>query len=192
MYYKGHGKVKVDIMLLFIANKGWTRSFVVGYWLFYFSSVNLTQMRKKRPLQVKDYLKLVCMLPYLPLPLLGTVNFVTVGGPAQKILPKKIHSGGRPKFSKHSKGQKTDRRWTKWGSFFNNSIIALPDGRHFDGNLQPHWWINFNVAWWSPFFVVVVAVCETLQKHSKTHYLGACVSQRQRWWQNHRACSAHP
>ncbi len=79
MYYKGHGEVKVDIMMLLIAFNCWTRSFALGYWLFYFSSVFFTRMRKKRPLQVKDYLKWVCMLPYLPLPLLGTVNFVTVG-----------------------------------------------------------------------------------------------------------------
>ncbi len=40
MYYKGHGEVKVDIiMLLLIANNCWTRSFALGYWLFYFSSV---------------------------------------------------------------------------------------------------------------------------------------------------------
>jgi hypothetical protein len=40
------------------------------------------------------------------------------GGPAQKILPKKIHSGGRPKFSKHSKGQKNRQTMNKERLFF--------------------------------------------------------------------------
>ncbi len=79
MYYKGHGEVKVDIMLLLIANICWTRSFALGYWLFYFSSVFLTQMRKKRLLQIKDYLKWVfCCLIY-PCPYWGQSIFVTVG-----------------------------------------------------------------------------------------------------------------
>ncbi len=34
MYYKGHGEVKVDIMLLLIANNCWITSFALGYWLF--------------------------------------------------------------------------------------------------------------------------------------------------------------
>jgi hypothetical protein len=63
---------------LLIANNCWTRSFALGYWLFYFSSV-FDSDEEKNPLQVKDCLKWVCMLPYLPLPLLGTVNFCDVG-----------------------------------------------------------------------------------------------------------------
>jgi hypothetical protein len=39
MFYKGHSEVKVDIMLLLVANNCWTRSLALGYWLFYFSSV---------------------------------------------------------------------------------------------------------------------------------------------------------
>ncbi len=39
MYYKGHGEVKVDVMLLLVAFNCWTRSFALGYWLFYFSRV---------------------------------------------------------------------------------------------------------------------------------------------------------
>ena len=77
MYYKGQGEVKVDIMLLLIANNCWTRSFALGYWLFYFSSV-FDSDEERKPLQEKDCLKWVCMLPYLPLPLLGTVIFLTV------------------------------------------------------------------------------------------------------------------
>ncbi len=39
MYQKRHGGEVNDIMLLFVANNCWTRSFTLGYWLFYFSSV---------------------------------------------------------------------------------------------------------------------------------------------------------
>ncbi len=78
MYYKGHGKVKVDIMLLLFANNCWTRSFALGYWLFYFSSV-FDSDEERKPLQVKDYLKWACMLPYLPLHYWGQSIFVTVG-----------------------------------------------------------------------------------------------------------------
>ncbi len=46
MYYKGHGEVKIHILLLLIANNCWTRSFALGYWLF-ISLVFLTQMRKE-------------------------------------------------------------------------------------------------------------------------------------------------
>jgi hypothetical protein len=78
MYYKGHGEVKVDIMLLFIANNCWTRSFALEYWLLYFSSV-FDSDEEKKPLQVKDCLKWVCMLPYLFLPYWGQSIFVIVG-----------------------------------------------------------------------------------------------------------------
>jgi hypothetical protein len=54
MYYKGHGEVKVDIMLLLIANNCWTRSFALGYWLFYFSSV-FDSDEERKPLQEKDF-----------------------------------------------------------------------------------------------------------------------------------------
>ncbi len=74
MYNKGHGEVKVDIMLLLIANNCWTRSFALGYWLFYFSSVFGLRWGKKT-FAWKRFLKWVCMLPYLPLPLLGTSIF---------------------------------------------------------------------------------------------------------------------
>ncbi len=75
MSYKGYGEVKVDIMLLIIANNCWTRSFAVGYWLYLISLVFLTQMRKKT-LQVKDCLKRVCMLPFCPWPYWGQSIFV--------------------------------------------------------------------------------------------------------------------
>ncbi len=60
-------------MLLLIANNCWTRSFALGYWLFYFSSV--FDSDEERKLAGKRFLKWVCMLLYLPLPLLGTVIF---------------------------------------------------------------------------------------------------------------------
>ncbi len=78
MYYKVCGEVKVDIMLLLIANNCWTRSFALGYWLFFYFSSVFDSDEQRKPLQEKDCLKWVCMLPYLPLPLLGTVNIVTV------------------------------------------------------------------------------------------------------------------
>jgi hypothetical protein len=78
MCFKGHGsQVKVHIMLLLVANNCWIRSFALGYWLFYFSSV-FDSDEERKSLQVKEWFKWVCMLPYLPLPLLGTVNDVTV------------------------------------------------------------------------------------------------------------------
>ena len=71
---KGMVKSRLTSCLLLIAKKCWTRSFALGYWLFYFSSV-FDSDEERTPLQVKDCLKWVCMLPYLPLSLLGTVNF---------------------------------------------------------------------------------------------------------------------
>ena len=78
MYYKGHGEVKVDIMLLLIANNCWTRSFALGYWLFYFSSV-FDSDEERKPLQEKDFSsEYVCCLIY-PCPYWGQSIFVTVG-----------------------------------------------------------------------------------------------------------------
>ncbi len=77
MYYKGHGEVKVDIFLLLIANNCWTRSFALGYWLYYFSS-GFDSDEERKPLQVKDCLKWVCMLLYYPCPYWGQSIFVTV------------------------------------------------------------------------------------------------------------------
>ncbi len=73
----GCGEVKVDIMLLLIANNCWTRSFALGYWLFYFSSV-LTQMRKENLCRKKIISsESVCCLIY-PCPYWGQSIFVTV------------------------------------------------------------------------------------------------------------------
>jgi hypothetical protein len=47
MYYKGHGEVIVDIMLLLIANNCLTRSSALGYLLSYFSSVFDSDEEKK-------------------------------------------------------------------------------------------------------------------------------------------------
>ena len=66
-------KSRLTSCLLFIANNCWTRSFALGYWLFYFSSV-FDSDEERKPLQEKDFSREgVCCL-YLPLPLLGTVN----------------------------------------------------------------------------------------------------------------------
>ncbi len=79
MYYKGHGEVNIDVMLFLIANNCWTRSFALGYRLFYFSSV-FDSDKERKPLQEKDCLKWVYMLPYLPYcPYWGQSIFVTVG-----------------------------------------------------------------------------------------------------------------
>jgi hypothetical protein len=79
MYYKGHGsEVKVDIMLLLVINNCWTRSFALGCWLFYFSSV-FDLNEEGKPSQVKDYLKWVWMLPFYPCSYWGQSVFVTVG-----------------------------------------------------------------------------------------------------------------
>jgi hypothetical protein len=77
MNYKGHGEVKVDIMLLPIANNCWTRSFALGYWLFYFSSVfDLDEENNlcRKKIISSEY---VCCLIY-PCPYWGQSIFVTV------------------------------------------------------------------------------------------------------------------
>ncbi len=71
---KGMVKSRLTSCLLLIANNCWTRSFALGYWLFEISSVFWLRWGKKTFVE-KRFLKWVCMLPYLPLPLLGTVNF---------------------------------------------------------------------------------------------------------------------
>ncbi len=74
---QGHGEVKVDIMLLLVANC-WTRSFALGYWLFYFSSVFRLRWGKKI-LTGKRLSQVSMYFAFLPLPVLRTVNDVTVG-----------------------------------------------------------------------------------------------------------------
>jgi hypothetical protein len=79
MYYKGHGEVKVDIMLLLVATNCWTRSFALGYWLFYFSSVFWLRWEKKDLCRCKIISsENVCCLIY-PCPYWGQSIFVTVG-----------------------------------------------------------------------------------------------------------------
>jgi hypothetical protein len=74
MYYKGHGEVKVDIMLLLLlttAEPGhlhWDTDYFI-------SLVFLTQMRDKKTFAGKRLSQMSIMLPFLPLLLLGTVNF---------------------------------------------------------------------------------------------------------------------
>jgi hypothetical protein len=70
---KGMVKSRLTSCLLLIANNCWTRSFALGYWLFSFSSV-LDSDEERTPLQKKDFSS-EYVWPYLPLPLLGTVNF---------------------------------------------------------------------------------------------------------------------
>ncbi len=65
-------------MLLFVTNNCWTRSFALVYWLIYFSSV-FDSDEERKPLQVKDCHKWVCMLPFNPCPYWGQSIFVTVG-----------------------------------------------------------------------------------------------------------------
>ncbi len=65
-------------MLLLIANNCWTGSFALGYCLFYFSSV-FDSDEEKKPLQVKDCLKWVCLLPFYSCPYWGQSFFLTVG-----------------------------------------------------------------------------------------------------------------
>jgi hypothetical protein len=48
-------------------------------------------------------------------------------------------SGGRPKFSKLLKEQTNRQTANKMRLLCDNSIIALPNARHFDGNLQLRW-----------------------------------------------------
>jgi hypothetical protein len=74
MYYKGHGEVKVDIMFLLVANNCWTRSFALGYWLFYFSSV-FDSDKAKQTFTGKSMSQVSMYVAFLPSPVLGTVNF---------------------------------------------------------------------------------------------------------------------
>ncbi len=75
LYYKGLSEVKVDMVLLLIANNCWTRSFALGYWLFYFSSV-FWLMRKKKTFAGK---RLSQVSTYVALYTLALSIFVTVG-----------------------------------------------------------------------------------------------------------------
>ncbi len=74
MYYKGHGEVKDDIMLLLVANNCWTGSFALGYWLFYFSSV-FDSDEEKKTFTGKTMSQVSMYVAFLPLPVLGTINF---------------------------------------------------------------------------------------------------------------------
>ncbi len=74
MYYEGHGEVIIDIMLWLLLTTAEPGH--LHYDTDYFISLVFFDSDEERKLlQVKDYLKWVWMLPYLPLPLLGTVNF---------------------------------------------------------------------------------------------------------------------
>jgi len=64
-----HGWLHVCCLLL---TNCWTRSFALGYWLFLWC---FGLRWGKKTFAGKIFLKWVCMLPYLPLPLLGTINF---------------------------------------------------------------------------------------------------------------------
>ncbi len=76
---KRHGGEVNDIMLLFVTNNCWTRSFTVGYWfLFYFSSVFWLRWGEK-PFKGKIFSQVSMYVAFLSLSILGTVNFVTVG-----------------------------------------------------------------------------------------------------------------
>ncbi len=70
MYYKGHGEVKIDILLLLIANNCWTRSFALGYRLFYFSSV-FDSDEERKPLQEKMISQVSMYVALFTLALIG-------------------------------------------------------------------------------------------------------------------------
>ncbi len=79
MYYKGPGEVKVDIMLLLVANNCWTRSFALGYWLFYFSSVLFWLRWGKKTIAGKKLSQVSIYVALFTLALWGQSIFVTVG-----------------------------------------------------------------------------------------------------------------
>ncbi len=72
-------KSKFTLCCCFVTNNCWTRSFTLGYWLFYFSSVLCWLRWGKKPKQVKDCFKWVCLLPFHPCLYWGQSIFVTVG-----------------------------------------------------------------------------------------------------------------
>jgi hypothetical protein len=80
MYYKGHGEASHSWHhVVAFATKCWTRSFELGYWLFYFSSVfDSDEERKpfagKRLSQVSMNVAFIYPCPYWEQPI-----FVTVG-----------------------------------------------------------------------------------------------------------------
>jgi hypothetical protein len=79
MYYKGHGsEVKVHIMLLFLCiNNCWARSFTLGHW----SSISLVFWLRwgKKTLPGKILSHVSMHVAFLPFPMAGRVNLVTVG-----------------------------------------------------------------------------------------------------------------
>jgi hypothetical protein len=72
-------------------------------------------------------------------PLALALSMLSLGGPAQKIPQKKKFLAGGLNFQSTRKDKKADRPQTKRGSFFNNSIIALPNACHFVVDPQPRW-----------------------------------------------------
>jgi hypothetical protein len=76
MYYKGHDEVKVDIVLLLIANNCWTRSFALGYWLFYFSSVFFDSDEEKNTLAGKRLSQVSMYVVLFTLALVGDSQFL--------------------------------------------------------------------------------------------------------------------
>ncbi len=70
-------KSKFTSYCCFVTNICWTRSFALGYWLFIFSSVFVSDEERK-PFQVIDSLNRVCMLLFYPCPYWGQSVFMTV------------------------------------------------------------------------------------------------------------------
>ncbi len=78
MYYKGHGEVKVDIMLLLVANNCWNRSFALEYWLFYFSIVLFWLRWGKKTFAGKRLSQVSIYVAFSTCPYWGQSIFVTV------------------------------------------------------------------------------------------------------------------
>ncbi len=72
-------KSKFTSCCCIVTNNCWTRSISLGYWLFISLVFYLDSGEERKPLQVKDCLKWVCMLPFYPCPCWGQSIFVTVG-----------------------------------------------------------------------------------------------------------------
>ncbi len=70
-------KLKLTSCCLLIANNCWTRSFALGYWLFYFSSV-FGSDEERKPLQEKDFSSEYVYCLICPCPYWGQSIFVTV------------------------------------------------------------------------------------------------------------------
>ena len=76
-----------------------------------------------------------------------SLQFMPVGGPAQVFPPNSFFFGREAYFFQSSKNtQKTDRRRTKRGSFFDTMRISPPHHCNFTIDLQRCWLINRKIG----------------------------------------------